>query len=243
MPIETSAGPSPTASLTDEATRTRYAEAIVGTCLGVAPGEVVVVRGEPAHRELIVSLSEAAYRAGASHVDAWYVDARVRRARIAHAREEALGSLQAWEVDRLRACVGPDASIISITGEELPNVFADLSAARIAEDFRRPVKKTRWFMRAQADEKVRFCVVSWPTEAWAADVYPDLPPSAAVEQLGRDLLWFCRLDPQDDERAWPDHLATLVERARALSERPLRAVELRGPGIALDVGLHPAPAS
>ena len=239
MPTQTSVGPSPTASLTDEATRTRYAEAIVDTCLGVALGELVVVRGEPAHRELIVALTEAAYRAGARHVDAWYLDPRVRRARIAYAREDALGSLQPWEVDRLRACVGPDASIISITGEDLPNAFADLSAARVAEDFRRPVRKTRWFMRAQAEERVRFCVVGWPTEAWAADVYPDLAPSTAVEQLGRDLLWFCRLDPQDDERAWDDHLATLVERARALSERPLRGILLRGPGTALDVVLAP----
>jgi aminopeptidase len=239
MPTPISLGPSPTASLTDEATRTRYAEAIVGTCLGVAAGEVVVVRGEPAHRELVVALTEAAYRAGARHVDAWYLDPRVRRARIAHAREDALGSLQPWELDRLRACVGPDASIVSITGEELPNAFADLSPARVAEDFRRPMRKTRWFMRAQAEERVRFCVVAWPTEAWAADVYPDLPPGPAVEQLGRDLLWFCRLDPHDDERAWPDHLATLVERARLLSERPLRALELRGPGTTLDVALAP----
>jgi len=34
MPTQTSVGPSPTASLTDEATRTRYAEAIVDTTRG-----------------------------------------------------------------------------------------------------------------------------------------------------------------------------------------------------------------
>jgi aminopeptidase len=239
MSSQTSARPSRTASLTDEATRTRYAEAIIGTCLDIAVGEVVVIRGEPAHRELVVALSEAAYRAGARHVDPWYVDPRVRRARIAHAPEDALGALQPWEVERLRAGVGPKASVISITGEEHPNVFADLAAARVAEDFRRPVKKTRWFMRAQIEEKVRFCVVPWPTEAWAGDVYPDLAPADAIEQLGRDLLWFCRLDPKDDERAWPEHLAGLIERARALSERPIRAIELRGPGTSLDLGIAP----
>ena len=94
-------------------------------------------------------------------------------------------------------------------------------------------------MRAQAEEKVRFCVVSWPTEAWAADVYPDLPPAAAVEQLGRDLLWFCRLDPQDDERAWPDHLATLVERARRAERAAAAGDRAARPGIALDVALAP----
>ena len=43
----------------------RYADAIVKASLGIEQGDTLVVLGEPEHRELLVAVAEAAYRAGA----------------------------------------------------------------------------------------------------------------------------------------------------------------------------------
>src|SRR4051794_29293214 len=83
----------------------RYADAIVGACLLVADGELLVVRGEPAHRPLVVALAESAYRRGARGVDAWYSDPLVRRARIAYAPDDALGTLTKADLERYRSTI------------------------------------------------------------------------------------------------------------------------------------------
>ena len=47
----------------------RYADAIVDSCLHLAPGDLFLVRSAPEHRELVVALAEAAYRRGVRHVE------------------------------------------------------------------------------------------------------------------------------------------------------------------------------
>ena len=66
----------------------RYADAVVTTCLHLRRGDVLAVHGEPAHRDLIVALTERAYAKGARHVDAMVIEPRIRRARIVGARDE-----------------------------------------------------------------------------------------------------------------------------------------------------------
>jgi leucyl aminopeptidase (aminopeptidase T) len=53
----------------------RYADAITKASLGVTKGDVLLVQGSCAHRELVVAVAEAGYRAGAEVVDVSYYDA------------------------------------------------------------------------------------------------------------------------------------------------------------------------
>jgi aminopeptidase len=224
-----------------EAERARYAEAIVITCLGLSAGDYLLVTAEPAHRELVVALNTAAYRAEARLVDSVYVDPLVRRARIEHAPEDSLGVVTPWSLQQLRALLKPDAAIVGVTGEEFPGLLGDLPSDRVALDLRRMAEKRRFFVEAQTNEKVRFCVVGWPTEAWATRVYPDLAPEAAVRRLADDILWFCRLGPDDPPGVggWARHLEMLRVRAEAFEALDAERLELRGPGTELDVGLVP----
>jgi aminopeptidase len=228
-------------ALLDDDKRARYAEAIVSTCLGLSEGEYLLITGEPAHRELVVALNAAAYRLGARLVDSTYVDPLVRRARIEHAAEGSLGQVGPWSLQQLRALVKPDAAIVGITGEEFPGLLGDLPSERVALDLRRAAEKRRFFVDAQTNEKVRFCVVGWPTEPWARRVYPELDPEAAVRRLADDILWFCRLGPDDPPgvEGWARHLAMLRTRAEALESLGAERLELRGPGTLLDVGFAP----
>ena len=90
----------------------RYADAIVKASLGIGKGETLVVTGEPAHRELIVAVAEAGYRAGARISDVWYADPLVIRARLLHAARSSKNPSSAPPNPRSatspRAC-GPSA--------------------------------------------------------------------------------------------------------------------------------------
>ena len=94
----------------DTTTLARYADAIVRDGLQIGPGDLLAVHGDPAHRDLVVALAEAGYRAGASHVDSLSVDPRVTKARALGADPGSLDWRPAWEDERMQAIVRPAIS-------------------------------------------------------------------------------------------------------------------------------------
>jgi aminopeptidase len=219
----------------------RYAEATVRSALAMREGELVVIAAHPGHRPFVLALAEAAYRAGARHVEAAYDDPLVRAARIRHAADEHLGPVLPWDRRRRRAQLQPDTGLIFVDGEVEPDAFADVSPARVSEDFRRQVAATPWYLRAVQREERRASIVAWPSESWAARVFPGLGAVEAQRRLFDDLLWFCRLGPDDPpgSEGWDRHVRTLTERAERLTELGLERLELRAPGTDLSVRLAP----
>jgi len=226
------------AAMSDDALR-RYADAIVGSCVNFKPGETLLIDCEPSHRELAVALAASAYRIGARIVDVAYSDRRVQRARIAEGPDEALGVVAPWQQARLRRATDSDVAIIRIVGDESPGVLAGLDTARVAAEFQARSRAMRWFMKAVISGRVRWSIVAWPTPEWAKTVYPELRAAEAVRKLGEDLIWFCRLTPEDGEGGWARHAQRLSRRAAGLTKRKLARIEFRGPGTSLDVVLAP----
>jgi aminopeptidase len=226
----------------DEASLSRYADALVKGCVGLRRGDVLVVQGQPAHRELLVAVAASGYRAGARLVDVVYGDPRVTAARIRYGRPEAMGAVSEWARRRARALVGPDAAVVSSIGEGDPGVFDGLAPERIASDQAAAAKTMKSYVKAMLDGRVRWAGAAWPTDHWAAQVYPELPVADAKRTLARDLLRFCRLTDEDGAgvSGWTKHVRGVAARAGRLTKLRLERVELRGPGTELDVRLPPS---
>jgi aminopeptidase len=227
--------------LTDEE-RARYADALVLGCMGLEEGETLFVLGHPEHRELVVALAEAAYRAGGALVDIRYVDPRVQAARVRHGGDEVLGPMPDWSRRILREQVKPHAATVHVMGDADTGVFDDVPPERVAEDSMRPLRKIPWYLSAIRAEKRRWGAIAFPTDYWASLVFPDLDPAAAKRKLADDLLDFCRLGPDDPPgyAGWEEHVEGIVRRAATLTGLELERVELRGADTELDVGLAPA---
>jgi aminopeptidase len=219
----------------------RYADAVVKVGISVARDDVVLVTCQPAHREFAVALGEAGYRAGARSVDVEYLDPLVRAAYLRTAPDRAIGYVAPWRGTRARASMRPETATLWIAGEGEPGALKDVPGKRVAEDMTRAAKRFGDVRRASQLGKRRWSIAAWPTESWAASVYPRLGATAAQRRLARDLLDFCRVGPDDAPgvTGLRDHLSGLRRRAKRLSRLKLERLELRGPGTALDVSLHP----
>jgi aminopeptidase len=216
----------------------RYADAIVDASLGIERGDTLVVQGEPEHRELLVALAEAAYRAGAEFVDVVTADPLVMRAKLLHGTDDAIGSLSPWSRRRLREIAGPRGALAAITGEGEAGYLDGVAPERIAADYSGMAKQTAFLRRAQLNMRARWAIAAWPTDHWAGQVYPRLEPLKAKRRLAADLLHFCRLEEKDGKgtSGWLGHLRTLSRRSARLTKLGLSRLELRGPGTELDVG-------
>jgi aminopeptidase len=89
------------------------------------------------------------------------------------------------------------------------------------------------------DRSTNWCIVPAPHRAWATIVYPDLDEDAAYERLWDELEHVLRLDDGDAANAWDERMAVLRDAAERLTARSFDAVELRGPGTELSIGMLP----
>ena len=218
----------------------RYAEMIVKGCIAFRRGDSLLQRVSIAHRELAVAVAEAAYRAGAAAVDVDYDDPRVYAARIRHGSEAALGERTSWQREQVRALGNEDVAIVQVMGESELGLLADLPPERVAEDSKRLAAGPD-LARIRREGRLRGTICAWPTDDWAARVYPGLDLAKAKRKLARDILWFCRLGPTDPpgHRGWTEHLAALRRRATRLTKLDLREVRVTDDGTDLRVRIAP----
>jgi aminopeptidase len=219
----------------------RYADAMVRTAVAIGKDDHLIVTCEPAHREFGIALLEAGYRAGAKAVEVIYSDPLLRAARLRTAPERYVGYVSPWRAKRLRATLEPKTATLLVAGDGEPNALNDIDPKLLAIEQTAPLNQLPWLRRALGKNLRRWGIIAWPTEPWARQVYPNLKPEAAMRKLARDLMWFCRLGPEDPSgrKGLQEHLDAVRRRAGRLTKLKLAELELRAPGTELRTALHP----
>jgi Leucyl aminopeptidase (aminopeptidase T) len=121
-------------------------------------------------------------------------------------------------------------------GVTAPKAMDGLDKSLLGKDMLPAVKE---IFTVISERSTNWCFVPAPHPAWAALVHPDLPADEAYEQLWRELEHVLRLDEPDPIAAWDERMAVLNDYAARLTERRFDAIELRGPGTELTIGLLP----
>jgi aminopeptidase len=214
---------------------TRLAELTVHGA-NVQEGQIVLVGAEIGLEEQARATAEAAYKRGAKFVDVAYFDPYVKRVRIENADPDTLGFVPQWYRERVLECAEQDGARINLRGVTAPNLMDGLDKSLLGKDMLPSVKET---FKVIDERSTNWCLVPAPHPAWATLVHPDLPADEAYEQLWRELEHVLRLDEPDPLAAWDERIAVLNDYAARLTERRFDAIELRGPGTELTIGLLP----
>jgi aminopeptidase len=202
----------------------------------VQPGQVVLVSAELEHHELARAVAAAAYDRGAKFVDVVYFDPHLKRARIENADPTTLDYVPEWYGQRMLEHAAQHGGRVSIAGPTEPNLLDDLDPSLVGKDRLPWLKEIGQVVSARS---TNWTIVPSPHRAWARLVYPDLPEDEAYEKLWHELEHVLRLDEPDPAAAWEERMAVLNDSAKRLTERHFDAIELRGPGTELTIGLLP----
>ena len=214
---------------------TRLAELSVHGA-NVQEGQIVLVAAEIGLEEQARATAEAAYKRGAKFVDVAYFDPYLKRVRIESASPDTLDFVPQWYGERVLEHAEQNGARISLRGVTAPNVMDGLDKSLLGKDMLPSVKET---FKVISERSTNWCFVPAAHPAWATLVHPDLPADEAYEQLWRELEHVLRLDEPDPLAAWDERMAVLNDYAARLSERRFDAIELRGPGTELTIGLLP----
>jgi aminopeptidase len=202
----------------------------------VQPGQVVIVSAELGHEPLARAVAAAAYDRGAEFVDVGYFDPYVKRARIAHADPETIEFVPPWYGQRLLEHADGRGARVTIAGPTSPGLLDDFDPELTGRDRLPFMREIPQIISART---TNWCIVPCPHPAWARLVFPDLPEEDALERLWQQLEHVLRLDEDDPGRAWDERMDALNASASRLTERRFDAIELRGPGTELRIGMLP----
>ena len=214
----------------------RLAELAVGLGANVQPGQVVAITTGPGKEDLTRAVAREAYRRGAKFVDVAYFDPYLKRVRIESAGPDTLDFVPQWYGERVLEHAEQNGARISMRGVTAPHAMDGLDKSLLGKDMLPSVKET---FKVVSERSTNWCFVPAPHPAWAALVHPDLPADEAYQQLWRELEHVLRLDEPDPLAAWDERMAVLSDYAARLTERRFDAIELRGPGTELTIGLLP----
>ena len=214
----------------------RLAQVAVHSGLGLAPGQQLVMTASTEALPLVRRITEHAYRAGAALVTTLFADEESALLRFRHAPDASFDTAAGWLYDGMSAAYRAGAARLAITGGD-PMLLSRQDPEKVSRANRAMSQAYRPALELITRHHINWTIVAAATPAWAAVVYPDLPPEQALARLWDAIFAASRADLPDPIAAWKTHDAALHERASRLNAKRFAALRFRGPGTDLQVGL------
>ncbi len=151
-------------------------------------------------------------------------------------RANSFSEAPAWILEGVAERIRQGDAYLQITGDS-PGLLDGQDPALKSQ-----MSKATWaaynpVLSLQEENAIAWSLVSTATPGWAAKVFPDLAPEAALERLWDAIFEVCRLKADDPVAAWKRHIQDLSARCRYLNQKQYTAFRYSGPGTALTVGM------
>lgn len=214
----------------------RLAEVAVRTGVNLQPGQDLVLTAPIEALELVRRITVHAYKAGAGIVTPIFSDGPMTLARYENAPDASFDRAPEWLFEAMGAAFKSGAARMAITGDD-PMLLSEQDPAKIARLSKAQSIAAKPAMEPVVGFEVNWNIVAYPTQAWAAQVFPDLPVEEAQSQLMDAIYAASRLEGADPVANWADHKTTLKDRVKWLNHMDFAALHYNGPGTDLRLGL------
>jgi aminopeptidase len=185
---------------------------------------------------LVRQIAAAAYRAGASLVEAIWGDEELQLARFHHAAADSFSNFSAWLPGALAEHARAGHAVLSVYANN-PDLLEHESSAHASALQQATSRSVHEFREQISRNRTNWGVIAGASASWAAKVFPEAPIDQQLDLLWRTIERLCRLDQLDPVAAWKTHLATLAARSADLNRRRYTALRFTGPGTDLTIGL------
>jgi aminopeptidase len=212
------------------------AEVAIKVGLGLKPGQQLVMTASVESLPFARRIVEHAYGAGASLVTTIYSDDESTLARYRSARDESFDFAPAWLYNGMAAAFQDGAARLAITDAN-PALLSHQDPEKVGRANRATSRAYRPALELITRHAINWTIVAGATQQWAAAVFPDEAPEAALSKLWDAIFSTTRIDVADPVAAWTAHDATLHKRAALMNEKRYAWLHYKGPGTDFRLGL------
>jgi aminopeptidase len=212
----------------------RLAEVAVRIGAGLQAGQELVITAPAEALPLVRLITAHAYKAGAKLVTSFFTDDALTLARYQYAPDESFDYAAGWFHDAIAAAYRSGAARMGITGAN-PALLAKQDPAKVARANVAASKASKPAMELITRHEINWTIVAAATPAWAALVFPEDTPDAALDKLWEAIFASSRITSADPVAAWKQHGADLKRRVDFLNERRFHALHFFTPDGATDL--------
>ncbi len=212
------------------------ADLVVRVGVNLQPGQRLWVNASTAHAPVVRAIARAAYRAGAKDVRSDFHDDLVTKIRLSEAPEEGLRTFPQWLADGLEAEAKGGTAFLSVIGSD-PDLMAGVPAERIGMSAKAAHQALAKFQPLLMSHKAAWSIISAPTEAWAAKVFPGRSEDSAMHLLWQAIQQASRVTGPDPIENWHAHIAGLQARVRWLNDLEIASLTYRSQSMDLRIAL------
>jgi len=212
------------------------AEVAVRVGLGLKTGQELLMTASLDALPLARRITEQAYRAGASLVTTLYTDDEAALMRYRFAPDASFDHAAKWLYDGMGAAFKSGAARLAITGGN-PSLLSKEDPDKVGRANRAVSQAYRPALELITRHEINWTIVASATPAWAASMFPDDAPDAALAKLWEAIFSTTRINSDDPVSAWKTHDATLQKRSAMLNEKRYSALKYTGPGTDFLLGL------
>lgn len=216
----------------------KYAELVVRTGVNLQKGQLLVINAPIECSDFARRVAKAAFEAGARDVKVNWSDERLARIRLDNAEAEVFDEFPEWRRDMFMDFKAKGAAVISIHASD-PTIFQNVDTDKLTRSQRAAGMALLEYRQAMMNNELRWCVVSIPTESWAAKVFPNDDKATAVQKLWQEIFATVRIDETNAPvQAWREHISFLQQACRFMNEQKFTALKYKNSlGTDLTVGL------
>jgi len=212
------------------------AKVAVQVGLGLQPGQELVMTATLDSLDLARRITEHAYRAGASLVTTLFTDEEASLLRFRHAPDTSFDRAPAWLYEGMAAAFKNGAARLAIAGAN-PMLLAKEDPDKVGRLNRAVSQAYQPALELITRHTINWTIVASATPAWAAAVFPHESPQTALTKLWDAIFAASRIHTADPVSAWREHDAELQKRAAYMNAKRYAALDYRGPGTKLRLGL------
>lgn len=214
----------------------KYAETVLQIGVNLQKEQILVIEAKLEAAPFVRMVTQLAYQLGASQVIHEWTDDELSLIRHRYASEESLGYYPQWKADGYKQYAQNNAAFIFIDTPN-PDLLKDIPTERIAKEMRGRAAIRKTYLKYTHNDNASWVIISVPSEAWAARVFPELNQQEAVIQLWEKILQAARIDLQDPVGNWTKHLENLQKRTKQLNQMQIHTLHYRSPGTDLVIEL------
>ena len=204
----------------------KYANLAVKIGVNIKDHDTLVINSPIDCSEFAREIAEAAYSEGAKNVVVHYNDQKLQKITLTNSSIESLSEVPEWASESYNYYARNGANFISISSSD-PDAFKDVPMDKIAAFQKARQLSLKEYYENSMSNKVRWCVLSVPSEAWASKVFPNLTTEEAMEKLWEVIFSVVRVDKEDPIESWLNHNKNLNEKISFLNKHCFKSLHYK----------------
>lgn len=194
----------------------KFAKLVVEVGVNVKEGQLLVINSPVECREFTRMLVDAAYEVKAKDVMVRWSDDIVNKSYYMNVTEDVIKNLPNYVVEQFKYIVDENAAVISIAAPT-PGLLKKVDPTKLQLSQKVSNEKVGFYRKHMMSNGSQWCVVSYPTLAWAEKVFPN--EQDPVSKLMDAILTASRVTGDNDPVAeWKTHMATLARHNKMLND-------------------------